>query len=567
MIHVCGRVQYFLSMSLRVCATVLAVAVTAEVDAQESTPLDRFQGSVTGDAQLSVPGAFVEGEVRPAFSAFFMYSNAPLVLAVAGTNDEARAVIEHHVMLRVQAAVSLFERALIHVDLPATLYAAGDEAGSAPLSDAFAEPESALEDLRIGARVALVKPEEWIPGASFGLWVFAPTGRADAYTSAGTVRATPHMSLGAVWGPVTWTAFVGRTFYPTPSRSAEGGLLGSDVNLGAGATVKVDRFAFGLESTIGVSTEEDLARDGGLQAVNAEALATARADAGPVTFSLAGGPGLTRAPGTPRFRLLSGVSVAFDAIARRDPLEPIDPVDPEPIEPTKPPPTGPSGLDALKKLAAEDPSIAADDASDADTDLDGIPDGLDACPRAGGPVRDDPKTTGCPDTDGDEILDVTDACPRTPGGPSADPAKNGCPTQVVIEGDKIALLQPILFETNSAELSAESQPLLQEIANTLIGNPGILRVAVDGHTDNRGLPRKNLELSRARAVAVVRWLNEHGVDQLRTEARGFGARSPITTNFTDEGRLKNRRVEIVILKRGGVPEGQGGHRPAPAVSK
>lgn len=542
-IHVAPRVHYLPSMALRVCATVLALALAAEVDAQESTPLDRFQGSVVGDAQLSVPGAFVEGEVRPAFSAFFMYANAPLVIALAGTNEEARAIVEHHVMLRVQAAISLFERALIHVDLPATLYASGDAASSAPLSDRFAEPESALEDLRIGARVALVKPDEWIPGASFGLWVFAPTGRDDAYTSAGTVRATPHMSLGAVWGPVTWTAFVGRTFYPTPSRSAEGGLLGSDVNLGAGATVKVDRFAFGLESTVGISTERALSVDDAQQTVNAEALATARAEVGPVTFSLAGGPGLTRAPGTPRVRLLSGVSVAFDAIARRDPLAPVDPV-----EPAEPKPAGPSELDALKKLAAEDPSVGAP-VTAGDADLDGIADEADACPRASGPTREDPKTTGCPDTDGDAIVDPSDACPRTPGAASNDASKHGCPTQVVIEGDKIALLQPILFETNSAELSAASQPLLQQIADTLIGNPGILRVAVDGHTDNRGLPRKNLELSRARAVAVVRWLNAHGVDELRTEARGFGAKAPITTNFTDEGRLKNRRVEIVILRR------------------
>ena len=536
-------------MALRVCATLLAVAVTTAVDAQESTPLDRFQGAVTGDAQVSVPGAFVEGDVRPSFGAFFMYANAPLVLALAGSNDQARAVVEHQVMLRVQAAVSLFERALIHVDLPATLHASGDAISAAPLSEGFTDPGSALEDLRIGARIALVKPVEMIPGASFGLWVFAPTGRDDAYTSAGTVRATPHMSVGAIWGPVTWTAFVGRTFYPTPSRSDEGGLLGSDVNLGAGATVRVARFAFGLESTIGISTETDSAVGFDTQTVNAEALVTARADVGPVTFSLAGGPGLTRAPGTPRFRMLSGVSVAFDAIPRRPAATDLEALEPKPVVTPPAAPPDPGALDALEKLAAGDPSLRGSNATNADADLDGIADVADACPQASGPAREDPKTTGCPDTDGDTILDPTDACPRIPGTASSDTTRNGCPTQVSIDGDKIALLQPILFKTNSAELSAESQPLLQQIADTLIGNPIILRVAVDGHTDNRGLPRKNLELSRARAVAVVRWLNEHGVDPLRTEARGFGSKAPITTNFTDEGRIKNRRVEIVILKR------------------
>ncbi len=535
-------------MALRVCAPLLAVAVTTSAHAQESTPLDRFQGAVTGDPQLSVPGAFVDGEVRPSFAALFMYANAPLVLALAGSNDTARAVVEDHLILRVQAAVTLFERVLVHVDLPATLHAGGEASTAAPLSSGFDEPASALEDLRIGARVALVKPDALIPGASFGLWVFAPTGRDDAYTSAGTVRATPHMSVGAIWGPVTWTAFVGRTFYPTPSRSTEGGLLGSDVNLGVGATARVDRFAFGLESTVGISTENDSAVGFDTQAVNAEALATARADVGPVTFSLAGGPGLTRAPGTPRFRVLSGVSVSFDAVPQRATSD-IAALEPAPTVTPAPPVTKTSALEDLEKLAAADLSLRGDDATNADADLDGIVDGSDACPQARGPARDDPQTTGCPDTDSDNILDSKDACPRTPGTASNDPTKNGCPTQVAIEGDKIALLQPILFKTNSAELSSESQPLLQQIADTLIGNPSILRVAVDGHTDNRGLPRKNLELSRARAIAVVRWLNEHGVDQLRTEARGFGAKAPITTNFTEEGRLKNRRVEIVILQR------------------
>ena len=55
----------------------------------------------------------------------------------------------------------------------------------------------------------------------------------------------------------------------------------------------------------------------------------------------------------------------------------------------------------------------------------------------------------------------------------------------------------------------------------------ITRVAVDGHTDNVGQDKANLALSRRRALAVVRWLVDHGIDERRLEARGFGARRPI----------------------------------------
>ncbi len=96
---------------------------------------------------------------------------------------------------------------------------------------------------------------------------------------------------------------------------------------------------------------------------------------------------------------------------------------------------------------------------------------------------------------------------------------------------------------------SESFRVLQQVAGVLGDHPEIARLAVDGHTDNVGQDKANLALSRRRAIAVVRWLVEHGVDERRLEARGFGARQPIAEVNTKEGRAKNRRVEFQVLKK------------------
>ena len=87
------------------------------------------------------------------------------------------------------------------------------------------------------------------------------------------------------------------------------------------------------------------------------------------------------------------------------------------------------------------------------------------------------------------------------------------------------------------------------MAALLKDHPEIARVAVDGHTDNRGGDAQNKALSERRARAVVDWLINHGVDARRLEAHGFGQRRPIAANITTMGRAKNRRVEFLIRLR------------------
>lgn len=103
----------------------------------------------------------------------------------------------------------------------------------------------------------------------------------------------------------------------------------------------------------------------------------------------------------------------------------------------------------------------------------------------------------------------------------------------------------ILFDTGSSALKPESDRALQEIANLLSQDPS-LKLHVVGHTDNVGKVAANMELSQARASSVVSGLTgKHGISPSRLTSFGAGPYAPVASNKTEEGRAKNRRVELV----------------------
>jgi outer membrane protein OmpA-like peptidoglycan-associated protein len=103
----------------------------------------------------------------------------------------------------------------------------------------------------------------------------------------------------------------------------------------------------------------------------------------------------------------------------------------------------------------------------------------------------------------------------------------------------------ITFDTNRAEVKPESRSTLEQIAKLLKEEP-TLKLKVVGHTDMTGPFDANLKLSQARAEAVVQVLvSQHGIAPARLKGFGVGPLAPVATNDTDEGRAKNRRVELV----------------------
>lgn len=102
----------------------------------------------------------------------------------------------------------------------------------------------------------------------------------------------------------------------------------------------------------------------------------------------------------------------------------------------------------------------------------------------------------------------------------------------------------INFDTNRAEIRPESKPIVEQVVAMLRGNPG-LSLSVEGHTDATGTPETNKVLSEQRARSVVAALVAGGIELPRLAAVGFGAERPVADNASEEGRAKNRRVELV----------------------
>jgi outer membrane protein OmpA-like peptidoglycan-associated protein len=102
----------------------------------------------------------------------------------------------------------------------------------------------------------------------------------------------------------------------------------------------------------------------------------------------------------------------------------------------------------------------------------------------------------------------------------------------------------IEFDTGQATLRPESQQVLAEVLKLLKSQPD-WKMTIEGHTDSTGTAAGNQALSERRAQAVVVWLTKNGVAATRLAAAGLGDTRPIGDNKTEEGRARNRRVELV----------------------
>lgn len=102
----------------------------------------------------------------------------------------------------------------------------------------------------------------------------------------------------------------------------------------------------------------------------------------------------------------------------------------------------------------------------------------------------------------------------------------------------------VQFDTGKATILPESQALLDGAAEMLKSSSS-LRIEVAGHTDNVGAAEANQKLSEARAKSVMDALAQRGVPAARMTAKGYGQSVPVADNRTEEGRAKNRRVELV----------------------
>ena len=138
------------------------------------------------------------------------------------------------------------------------------------------------------------------------------------------------------------------------------------------------------------------------------------------------------------------------------------------------------------------------------------------------------------DSDKDGVIDTIDQCPNTPKGYKVD--KNGCPRSVTLQ-IQFATAQSEILPSSDKDVAALSQFMLENPASTIV---------IIGHTDNVDKPKRNQQLSEARANALAKRLIQNGIGTERIKSFGKGMSEPVISNKTAAGKAKNRRIEIKI---------------------
>jgi outer membrane protein OmpA-like peptidoglycan-associated protein len=194
---------------------------------------------------------------------------------------------------------------------------------------------------------------------------------------------------------------------------------------------------------------------------------------------------------------------------------------------------------------------------DQDDDNDGLTD-TDQCPDDAEDMDGFEDDDGCPDLDNDKdgIPDATDKCRNEPETINGYKDDDGCPDKgAVLVTVDLKIKQEVYFKRGSADIQKRSFKLLDGVAQILTGRPEITLVEVQGHTDDTGKAKVNLQLSRDRAESVRTYLIQAGIAPDRLSAKGYGSTLPEVPVEGLKGRAlrtareRNRRVRFVIQKK------------------
>lgn len=199
---------------------------------------------------------------------------------------------------------------------------------------------------------------------------------------------------------------------------------------------------------------------------------------------------------------------------------------------------------------AASPETARPEYAQLDRDLDRVVDAEDRCPIDREDFDEVQDEDGCPEQDADQdgLVDSEDRCPLTPGRALRGQC-NGCPELAcVVQGTgAIEITQHIEFEAGAANLLESSEAVLRDVLSILQTNDQIVRLRIEGHTDEVGDDATNLELSVRRSATVVDWLVQRGIERERLTGFGCGEQFPIRRGRSQRTRAHNRRVEFLIV--------------------
>jgi outer membrane protein OmpA-like peptidoglycan-associated protein len=203
-------------------------------------------------------------------------------------------------------------------------------------------------------------------------------------------------------------------------------------------------------------------------------------------------------------------------------------------------------------LGAEDYDGFADSdgCPDPDNDLDGIHDINDHCPDEAEDKDGFLDEDGCPDidNDGDGILDVDDECPNKPETLNGFEDQDGCPDQINVHSiEKITLSAKDIFYSNTTTIKPEGISKLNEALEVISHEPNS-KWRIEGHMDSQGSEQFIRKISYDRAEAVLEFFTSNGISSDRFSIYGMSDDFPIANNTNDDGREKNRRIEVIREK-------------------
>ena len=167
---------------------------------------------------------------------------------------------------------------------------------------------------------------------------------------------------------------------------------------------------------------------------------------------------------------------------------------------------------------------------------------------------------GCSDADndGDGILDVNDKCPNETEDIDGIEDEDGCPEEDELIGEqRFTIVGDDIFASNSAMIKIEGKKVLDEVIKQLQKSPDI-RWRIEGHMDSNGNKRSLRNLSLERAKAVLEYFSYFGgLKRENFQVFGMGDNFPIGDNSTEEGRSRNRRIEIIAELTDVIPDSTG----------
>lgn len=590
-----AKLAWLAASSVGIFATVFAPAARAQDTGQEESlpnkiALNQFDPSPAGDVFFGLPSPYARGRIVPRAYVAADYADRPLRLSGGG---QEKALVSSQMFLHVAASLAILDRALVSLSLPVALAQGGDTL-SVDGTEVASPTSAALGDLRLGARVLLYGEDNGPAQIAVGGFVYLPTGSTEdtgSFTGDGSTRIAPQALFGGRYKilpqvTLAYTAMGG--FNVKSSKNPTTVVYGA----GIAAMLLDDKLQVGpefyaatpiMQSGFTLVENADVSLNNG---TNAELLIGARYRIWEgLAVGAAGGPGLSRAAGTPAFRVTGMIAWAPETKSGPQEEQTGD-LDKDGVGDAKdacPYAAGPADNDAKKSgcpvLDDDDDGVPNDqdqcpneyvkttDTTERkgcpppppppDTDGDTIADEKDACPKEAGPISQDPAKNGCappanPDVDGDGILDAEDACLGEKGVKSADPRATGCKPLVRLKDPQIVILQSIEFrvaKTDLPPLEAASEPVLEQIKETLAEHPEIVKLEIGGHTDSGGKEDYNVKVSKARAEAVKKWLVDHGVAEARLVAVGHGPKKPVADNKTKEGRAQNKRIDFTIREK------------------